>query len=106
MAHSIARALEAAPGRQIVHVCGSFHCERKLGIAEMVGHYRPGTKPLVVVICPEDDCHSFVADRHTGLGDYVLLTDASVNRSHDYMMPALRGESESVRGDSRPASAR
>ena len=50
-------------------MCGSFHCEWRLGIAEMLeASYRPGAKALVVVICPEDDCDTFDAERHGGLG--------------------------------------
>ena len=36
-----------------------------------------------VVFVPEKDCHHF-ASRHTGMGDYVILTDEGVRRSHDY----------------------
>ena len=31
MAHSIARSLRTEPDRLVLHVCGSFHCERRLG---------------------------------------------------------------------------
>ena len=85
MAHSIAGALEADAERLVVHVCGAFHCEKRLGIAEMVSKYKPEAKQLVVVLYPDRDCHDFVPGRHGGLGDYVVLTDASVARSHDYL---------------------
>ena len=85
MAHSIAASLAAHPERLVVHVCGSFHCEWRLGIAEMLeASYRPGAKALVVVICPEDDCDTFDAERHGGRADFVVLTDARLPRSHDY----------------------
>ena len=41
-------------------------------------------RQVVVVIFPEADCHSF-ASRHAGRGDFIILTDASLARSHDYM---------------------
>ena len=97
MAHSIVRSLEVDPQRLIVHVCGSFHCEKRLGIAEMVDALRggvpppgaaadpPPTKQLVVVMLPETDCHRFETTRHAGRGDFVILTDQAVARSHDYM---------------------
>lgn len=86
MAHSIAASLARDPGAVVVHLCGSFHCERRLGIAEMLEAYRPRTKSLVIVVLPERDCHHFSSKRHAGLGDFVVLTDASLSRSHDYMM--------------------
>ena len=88
MAHSIATSLEADPQRLVVHVCGSFHCERRSGVTEMVEAYRgpkAGVKQLVVVFLPASDCDHFSAKHHAGRGDYVVLTDASVSRSHDYM---------------------
>ena len=88
MAHTIAQALEQDPERLVVHVCGSFHCESRLGIAEMLEEYRRQqqhrVRQVVVVIFPEADCHSF-ASRHAGRGDFIILTDASLARSHDYM---------------------
>lgn len=87
MACAIVRSLSADPQRLVVHVCGSFHCERRVGIAEMLQEYRPGTKTLVIVAYPSDDCHQFVSKVHRGLGDFVVLTDASLTRSHDYTAP-------------------
>ena len=37
---------------------------------------------------PEADCHRFDAERHGKRGDFVILTDARVTRSHDYTMGA------------------
>ena len=84
MAHSISASLAAHPEHLVVHVCGSFHCEWRLGIAEMMKTFRPDAKALVVVICPEDDCDTFDVERHGGRGDFVVLTDARLPRSHDY----------------------
>ena len=85
MAHAIARSLDGDPSRLVIHMCGSFHCERNLGVAEMLQVYRPATKTCTVVIYPEEDCHTFEPSRHAGMGDYVVLTDASLSRSYDYM---------------------
>ena len=38
----------------MLHVCGSFHCEGGLGIAEMLRHYAPAATQLVVAIYPEE----------------------------------------------------
>merc|ERR1719163_1066506 len=87
MARMLVRSLENDPERLLVHVCGSFHCEKRVGIVEMVQAMRgdKATRQLVIVMYPEADCHTFVQERHLGRGDYVILTDASVSRSHDYM---------------------
>ena len=88
MAHAIVRSLDAEPSRLVVHICGSFHCEKHVGVVEMVQALRGPSKPtkqLVVVFYPEKDCHQFVSERHAGRADFVVLTDASVMRSHDYM---------------------
>jgi hypothetical protein len=67
-------------------VCGSFHCEKRLGIVEWVEALRATpTKQLVITMYPEKDCHQFVPSRHAGRGDFVVLTDGGVKRSHDYM---------------------
>ena len=84
MARAIDASLRTEPSRLVVHVCGSFHCERRLGIVEVLEAYRPNTRQLVITVYPERDCHTFNTERHTGLGDFVILTDESLARSHDY----------------------
>ena len=79
MAYSIARALEHGPNRLVVHICGSDHVKffrgAKVGVSEWLHHYRPTARPLVIVMVPVADCHSFDAADHGGLGDFVVLTD-------------------------------
>ena len=77
MAHSIAGSLARDPTRLVVHLCGSFHCERRLGVVEMLQHYRPSTRQLVVTMYDEFDCHTFVPRKHEGAGDFVILTEAT-----------------------------
>lgn len=81
MAHAISKQLSAQPERRVVHVCGSFHCERNLGIYEMLSHYRESTSTLVIAMYPEEDCHEFDEARHGGMADFVILTDAALPRS-------------------------
>ena len=78
-----ASSLEAHPGELIYHVCGSFHCEGKHGVAEMLKAYRPQARSLTVVVIAADDCDAF-REEHRGKGDFVLLTDANLPRSHNY----------------------
>ena len=86
MSEAIVAARAADPETLVVHVCGSFHCERRLGIVEMVEAYAARAaspvKQLVVAMYP-DDRLSFNRSRHKDQGDYVVLTDAAVDRSHD-----------------------
>lgn len=75
MAHAVAAALGAT--RLVVHVCGRDHC---LGITEMLRrHYCPAAVPLTVAFYPEADLQAFVAARHAGVGDFVVLTDETCN---------------------------
>jgi uncharacterized iron-regulated protein len=82
MAHAISKQLSAQPDRRVVHVCGSFHCERHLGIYEMLSHYRESTSTCVIAMYPEEDCHEFDKERHGGMADFVILTDAALPRSN------------------------
>lgn len=91
MAHSIRTSLGAHPGRLVLHVCGSFHAEKRVGIVEMLLRYRPETKVVVVVVYPEDEWTTFDAARHGGAADFVLLSDASLPRSHEFATPAAHG---------------
>mmetsp|Transcript_18606 Transcript_18606/g.59495 ORF Transcript_18606/g.59495 Transcript_18606/m.59495 type:complete len:90 (-) Transcript_18606:53-322(-) len=84
MALSIARALQARPEALVVHVCGYFHCEKRVGIAEMLSAYAPQQpSTLVVAMYPEGECHAF-RPQHEGAADFVILTDASLPRSYDH----------------------
>lgn len=68
----------------MVHVCGYFHCEKRVGIAEMLSAYAPQPpSTLVVAIYPEAECHAF-RPQHEGAADFVILTDASLPRSYDH----------------------
>lgn len=73
MAAAVAAALQARPGALVLHYTGSFHVERRLGMAEALLHYRPGTKLIVVAIRKARTPAEFDA-RHGSLGDFVILT--------------------------------
>ncbi|KAJ1629859.1 hypothetical protein T492DRAFT_1008101 [Pavlovales sp. CCMP2436] len=90
MAHSISRQLDGAT--LVVQICGSFHSEFGLGISEFLRHYSKSGKSdsavtTVITIYPETDIAQFDAARHTNSGDFVILTDASVPRSHEVSHP-------------------
>lgn len=81
MAHAIARALERHPGALVVHLAGSFHVENGTGIPEHLSLYRPGVRTFTVVFRPVAPGTPFDPEAHGGLGDLVVLTDASLPRT-------------------------
>jgi len=81
MAFSIAEHLKTNKNSLIVHLNGSFHTENRLGTVEHLQKYQPNAKTLVVTMRTEEDYTKFDAAKHSGLGDYVILTDAKVPRS-------------------------
>jgi uncharacterized iron-regulated protein len=80
MAHAITTFLELNPGALVLHMVGGFHVENHTGIPEQVQHYRPGTRSLVVSMEIADDFRSFDPTEHAGRGDFVILTDKSLDQ--------------------------
>lgn len=81
MAFSISEYLTKAKKPLVVHLNGAFHTESRLGTVEHLLKYRPQTRVLVVTMRYEDEFTKFDKDKHTNLGDFVILTDAKVPRS-------------------------
>lgn len=81
MAHAVAGAMNAKKGTLVIHLNGGFHTEGRLGTVEHLLKYRPDAKAVVVTIRYEDDFNKFDPEKHKGLGDFVVLTDASQPRS-------------------------
>jgi uncharacterized iron-regulated protein len=81
MAYWISRSLKKNKGSLVVHLNGGFHTEKRLGTVEHLAHYRKKAKAIVVTMRYEADFNTFDRDKHTGLGDFVILTDASQPRS-------------------------
>lgn len=79
MADSIARHLQK--NSLIVHLNGSFHTESRLGTVEQLLKFKPKTRVLVVTMRYEDDFQNFDVSKYSGLGDFVILTDAKQPRS-------------------------
>jgi uncharacterized iron-regulated protein len=74
MAYSIAEALEATEDALVIHLAGGFHVENHTGISEVLQHYRPGTRDVVVAVRAVADPSMFDAEEHAGRGDFVVLT--------------------------------
>jgi hypothetical protein len=83
MAYSITTFLEMNPGGLVLHMVGGFHVMNFTGTPEKVQFYRPGTRSLVVHMDIADDFNTFDPDEHTGRGDFVILTDESLDLNYE-----------------------
>lgn len=81
MAHAVAKFLKKNKKGLAVHLNGSFHTESRLGTVEHLLKYRPKTRVTVVTMRYENDFRAFDKAKHTGLGDFVVLTDGKQPRS-------------------------
>jgi uncharacterized iron-regulated protein len=81
MAFWISEGLKTQEQGLIVHLNGGFHTEQRLGTVEHLARYRPDARATVVTIRYEEAFDTFNKEKHTGLGDFVVLTDASAPRS-------------------------
>ena len=83
MAYAITTYLVMHPGALVVHAVGGFHVEHFTGIPEQVQYYRPGTRSLVVSMDVADDFRTFDPKEHAGRGDFVILTDKSLDLDYE-----------------------
>ena len=82
MAWSIAEHLARRPGSKVVHMVGGFHSETGTGTPEHLVQYRPGTRFMVITMKTVDDVTVFNQEEHAGMGDFVILGDASLPRTY------------------------
>jgi uncharacterized iron-regulated protein len=83
MGYAIASFLAQHPGALVVHVVGGFHVENSTGTPEKVQYYRPGTRNLVVSMQTTDDFTTFDPEEFAGKGDFVVLTDKSLDKNYE-----------------------
>ena len=83
MAWSIADHMTRTPGARVAHFVGGFHVETGTGTPEHLVQYRPGTRVLIISVQSVDDPSTFDPVEHTGLGDFVVLGDASLPRTYE-----------------------
>ncbi len=81
MAYWISRALKTRKNALDVHLNGGFHTESRLGTVEHLLKYNKKARAIVVTMKTEDEFNKFDPVKHTGLGDFVILTDSKVPRS-------------------------
>ena len=81
MANAVAVFIKKNKSPLVVHLNGSFHTENRLGTIDHLLKYRSKTRVLVVTIRYENDFQSFDRAKHSGLGDFVILTDGAQPRS-------------------------
>jgi uncharacterized iron-regulated protein len=82
MAYSITTFLEGNPGALVLHMVGGFHVRNFTGIPEAIRHYRPATRTLVISVELAEDFRSFDPPEHGGSGDFVVLTDKSLDLNY------------------------
>lgn len=82
MAFAIAEGLMKQTNALVLHMVGAFHVERNVGTPDHLRRYRPGTRSIIVSMRPHEDITDFDAAEFAGLGDFVILTDASLPRSY------------------------
>lgn len=79
MAYNVSQAMVKTG--MLVHLNGAFHTENRLGTVEHLLKYKPKAKILVVTMRYENEFKTFDKDKHTAIGDFVILTDAKQPRS-------------------------
>ena len=81
MSYSVAEYLKKTKNSLVIHLNGSFHTENRLGTVEHLLKYQPKARALVITMRYVDDFQNFDKEKYTGLGDFVILTDAKQPRS-------------------------
>jgi hypothetical protein len=83
MGYAVATFLQRHPGALVLHIVGGFHVENFTGTPEKVEFYRPGTRSLVVSMEMAEDFTTFDPEEHAGKGDFVVLTDKSLDKNFE-----------------------
>jgi len=74
MAESIARHLQANPGRRVLHLDGNFHSASHLGTVERLKMRMPDLKIAVInPVAAQDNKQPALSDEDAATGDYILL---------------------------------
>jgi uncharacterized iron-regulated protein len=81
MAYSVFKQIKKNKKSLVLHLNGSFHTASRLGTVEHLLKFRPKTRIIVVTMLYEKDFQTFNREKHTGLGDFVIITDAQQPRS-------------------------
>ena len=82
MGFSIAEHLKQRSEAMVLHVNGRFHSEGRMGTPEYLLQYRPKTRVLVITIASDEGYPDFDAGRMGRLGDFIIVTDPQLPRSH------------------------
>jgi uncharacterized iron-regulated protein len=82
MGFSIAEHLKQKSEALVLHVNGRFHSEGRMGTPEHLLQYRPKTRVLVITIASDEGYPDFNAERMGRLGDFIILTDPQLPRTH------------------------
>ncbi|MCW5958755.1 MAG: ChaN family lipoprotein [Pyrinomonadaceae bacterium] len=81
MSYFVAEFLKKNEGALALHLNGAFHTESRLGTVEHFQRYMPKGRALVVTMRYVEDFKTFDATKYAGIGDFIILTDASQPKS-------------------------
>lgn len=79
MAHFILKNL--SPGQTFIHYNGSYHSDNKTAIVWYLKQVRPDLK-VVTIGSAEQDSVSDLSKENNGLGDFILVTPASMSKTY------------------------
>lgn len=74
MANSIKKAAKSDKDAVILHLCGGFHCEEKLGAVAQLNRLNKKLKTLVIVGVDKSKFDSLSEEERRTLADYVIIT--------------------------------
>jgi uncharacterized iron-regulated protein len=74
MANSIHKAAKADKDAVILHLCGGFHCEEKLGTVAQLNRFNTKLRALVIVGAEKSTFDALTDKQKQALADYVIIT--------------------------------
>lgn len=82
MAWSVGKFMQSHAGWKVIHLCGGFHAEDKLGTVEQLKmKYGPQLKVLTIVAVSDKNWKNPDRKAYTGNSDYILLTNPDLPRT-------------------------
>ncbi len=83
MAYSIAQYLKKNTSKKVFHVNGRFHSDEHLAVVEQLKHYHKKAKVLVISCSSHESFPKITWPEHQHLGDFIIITDATLPRSYE-----------------------
>ena len=74
MANSIAQFHKKNKNAMVLHLCGKFHCEERLGTVSQLARINPRINSFVIVAIAEKEFAALTTDQQSALADVVIIT--------------------------------